>query len=448
VILPPPPYQELFDRSKAIGTLRIPTARVLLPLLRKSRYKGAHGGRGSGKSHFFAQLLVERCIAEPGMRAVCIREVQNTLAQSSKQTIEYWIRELKVGSLFDVTREHIKTPGGGLIIFQGMQDHSSESIKSLEGFKIAWVDEAQSLSERSLSLLRPTIRAPDSEIWFSWNPTRDNDAVDKFLRGPEAVADASMIVVQVNWRDNPFWTDELEAERQTELARYPERYPHTYEGEYAGAFEGAYFAKLLTEAKLKKRIGVVTPDPLLPVRAFHDIGGSSAKADAYAIWIVQWVEDRILVLDYYESVGQVLAHHTNWMRSNGYEDAINYLPHDGARPDGTERKSYEDHWREAGFKVEPPIKNQGTGAAPLRIEAVRRLGPKLWFNEETTRKGRLTLGFYHEKRDSRRNIGLGPDHDWSSHCADAFGLMAICYKEPRSSANFNRRIVYENQGYV
>jgi len=412
-----------------LSTLQIPTAKVFEPLLQPARYKGAWGGRGSGKSHFFGELLVEECLRTPGTRAVCIREVQKTLAQSSKRLIETKIEALGLGASFKVLNDRIQTPGDGLIIFQGMQDHSAESIKSLEGFRIAWIEEAQTLSARSLSLLRPTIRADGSEIWASWNPTRKQDAVDAFFRGPEG-APAGAVIVKANWRDNPWWGDVLEGERQLELMRYPERYDHTYEGDYARAFEGAYFAGLLSEAKRKGRIGRVSADPLLPIRAFHDLGGSGAQADAYTIWIVQWVGQEILVLDYYESVGQVLAFHVAWMRAGGYEKAINYFPHDGVNENNVTGKQYWDHWEDAGFNCEPPVKNQGRGAASMRIEAVRRLGPKMSFNETTTESGRQALGFYHEKKDEVRNVGLGPDHDWSSHAADAFGLMAICYEAP------------------
>src|ERR1700722_16475755 len=148
-----------------MSTLKIPTAKVFEPLLAPSRYKGLYGGRGSGKSHFFGELLVENCQAERGTLAVCLRESQRTLAQSSKRLIESKIAALGVGSQFKLFNDKIETPGDGLVIFRGMQDHTSESIKSLEGFRIAWVDEAQSLSARSLSLLRPTIRAEGSELW-------------------------------------------------------------------------------------------------------------------------------------------------------------------------------------------------------------------------------------------------------------------------------------------
>ena len=171
--------------TRALGAFKdIPTnaARVFTPLLESARYKGAWGGRGSGKSHFFGERVVIRCLGEPGLRVVCIREVQKTLAQSSKRLIEQKIIALGVGRKFRVLEEKIVTPGGGLIIFQGMQDHTAESIKSLEGYKIAWIEEAQTLSQRSLTLLRPTIRVPGSEIWASWNPRRKSDAIDELLR--------------------------------------------------------------------------------------------------------------------------------------------------------------------------------------------------------------------------------------------------------------------------
>jgi phage terminase large subunit len=377
------------------------------------------------------------------MLAVCIREVQKTLAQSSKRLIESKIEALGVTRDFDIQKDLIKTPGDGVIIFQGMQDHTAESIKSLEGFKRAWIEEAQTLSHRSLSLLRPTIRADGSEIWASWNATRKSDAIDDFLRlkKPDGA-----VVVHANWRDNPWFPKELEAERKLDLELYPDRYDHTWEGGYAKAFEGAYFAKLLQEARLQGRIGKVAADPLLPIRTFHDLGGSGATADAYTIWVFQWVDQEIRVLNYYEAVGQVLAFHVNWMRAQGYKDALVYLPHDGVNENNVTGKKYEDHWRDAGFDVQPPIKNQGRGAAMMRVEAVRRLGPKLWFNETTTEPGRDALGYYHERKDELRNVGLGPDHDWSSHAADAFGLMAVAYEEPSSTRAFNRPINYPQMG--
>ena len=137
------------------------------------------------------------------------------------------------------------------------------------------------------------------------------------------------------------------------------------------------------------------------------------------------------MIDYIEGVGQVLAYYVNELRSKGYGKVLCVLPHDGVNENNITGKRYEDHLRDAGFEVEV-IKNQGKGAASMRIEAVRRVFPKVWFNETTTEAGRDALGYYHERKDEDRNIGLGPEHDWSSHGSDAFGLMAIAYEEPRA----------------
>jgi phage terminase large subunit len=163
-----------------------------------------------------------------------------------------------------------------------MQDSTAESIKSLEGFDVAWVEEAQTLSARSLSLLRPTIRKDGSELWANWNPRRKKDAIDEFLRQKKP---DNAVVVKANWRDNPWFPAVLEGERQLDLQLYPERYAHIWEGEYAKAFEGAYFARHLEQARQQSRIGHVAVDPILPVKAFFDIGGAGHSSDAMAIWI-------------------------------------------------------------------------------------------------------------------------------------------------------------------
>ena len=402
--------------------LEIETAAVFEPLLYPARYKGGRGGRGSGKSHFFAELLVDTAICKPGLRAVGIREVQKTLKESAKKLIENKIQSLGVGSLFEVQYDQIRTPGGGTILFQGMKDHSAESIKSLEDIDIAWVEEGQTLSQRSLSLLRPTIRGDNSEIWFSWNPTRKSDAVDVFLRDQE---NAGAVVVESNWSDNPWFPKVLEAERQLDLKLYPERYSHTWEGAYATAFEGGYYAKELLEAKRGGRvIDNLVVDPLLRIYSFCDIGGAGQRADAFTMWIVQFINDKVHLLDYYESRGQSLEYHVNWLRDNGWGRSIIVLPHDGANANAVSGKQYKDHWSDAGFET-LVVKNQGQGAAMNRITAARRMFGRCWFEKSKTEAGRDALGFYHEKKDETRNIGLGPDHDWSSHAADSFGMIGI-----------------------
>jgi phage terminase large subunit len=370
-------------------------------------------------------MVVGAHVGNPGTRTVCIREVQQSLKESAKLLIEDKIQALHVGRYFEVQERRILSHGKGLIIFEGMKDHTAESIKSLEGFDRCWAEEAQTLSERSLALLRPTIRREKSELWFSWNPRKKSDAIDKFLREgkPE-----DAILVESNYRNNPWFPEVLEGERLRDLRIYPERYDHIWEGGYAKAFEGAYFAKGLVEAKVQGRIGRIAADPLLPLKAFFDLGGSGATADAMAIWIVQFVAREIRVLDYIEGVGQILAYYVNALREKKYKP-ICYLPHDGVNENNITGKRYRDHLEEAGFDV-IVVPNQGRGAAMMRVEAVRRIMPMCWFNEATTEPGRDALGYYHERKDEQRNVGLGPEHDWSSHAADAFGLMAICYEGP------------------
>src|SRR5665213_2506366 len=114
--------------SASLSILRIPTARIFEPLLQPARYKGAFGGRGSGKSHFFGEMLVETCLAERGTLAVCIREAQRTLAQSSKRLIETKIAALGLGHRFKVYSDKIETPGDGIIIFRGMQSYTFKAV--------------------------------------------------------------------------------------------------------------------------------------------------------------------------------------------------------------------------------------------------------------------------------------------------------------------------------
>jgi phage terminase large subunit len=381
--------------------------------------------------------MVAKALGNPGFRGVCIREVQKDLKDSAKKLITDKISAHGLGDRFDVQVAEIKTPGGGVIIFQGMQDHTAESIKSLEGFDVAWVEEAHSLSQRSLTLLRPTIRNDDSELWFSWNPTRKNDPVDHMFRGNgkiepgvEWTRPTDAIVVEANWVHNPWFPAVLVQERLDDLRLRPDQYEHIWDGGYSKVTEGAYFAADLLKAKAENRIGNVTRDPLMTVRAIWDIGGTGAKADACSIWIAQFVGREIRVLDYYEAQGQPLATHINWLREKGYGKALCVLPHDGSTNDRVHDVSFESALKQAGFEVQV-IANQGKGAAKARIEAARRRFPMIWFNATTTEGGREALGAYHEKRDEGRNIGLGPEHDWSSHGADAFGLMCVAYEEPQ-----------------
>jgi phage terminase large subunit len=376
--------------------------------------------------------------AGEGLRAICGREIQKSLKQSSKKLIEIKLTAYGLGEAdgFKVYNDRISTPGDGEIVFQGLQDHTADTIKSFESFHRFWGEEAQGIGKRSMGLIRPTIRWESarlgmaSELWWSWNPRRKLDAVDEMFRGSEKPTGA--IVIKANWQDNPWFPRVLNTERKDCLRLRPEEYPHIWDGDYATVLTGAYYAKALLEAQQQGRIGRVGPETLMTRQIFCDLGGTGNKSDAFAMWVAQFVGKEIRVLDYYEAQGQPLATHIEWLREQGYtKDRVHiWLPHDGETKDRVHDVSFESAFNQAGYKT-TVVPNQGPGAAKSRIEAGRRLLPVMWFNASTTEAGRQALGWYHEKKDEERNIGLGPDHDWSSHGADAFGLMCVSYEQPK-----------------
>jgi phage terminase large subunit len=226
--------------------LKINTPRWMMPILTSpsARYFGAYGGRGSGKSHGFAEMLIERCVTSK-VDAVCVREVQKSLGQSVKKLLENKIQEMGVSHLFDIQKTQITSHLGGVIIFQGMQNHTADSIKSLEGFDIAWVEEAQSISQFSLDILRPTIRKPGSQLWFTWNPRFETDAIELLLRGPNP-PDGS-VVVPVNFEDNPWFPDILQKEMEYDRRRDPDKYLHVWQGQYVQNSETRVFKNWVVE---------------------------------------------------------------------------------------------------------------------------------------------------------------------------------------------------------
>ena len=176
-------------------------------------------------------MLIKEHIVNQNTRSVCVREIQKSLSQSVKRLIEMKIEELGVSHLFEVQQSLIKNRlGDGMIIFQGMQNHTADSIKSLEGYNRAWCEEAQSLSQRSLDLLRPTIRCPGSELWFTWNPRFETDPIDSLLRSDKAPNGA--LVREVNYTDNPWFPDVLREEMEYDRLRDNDKYSHVWLGKY------------------------------------------------------------------------------------------------------------------------------------------------------------------------------------------------------------------------
>lgn len=424
-------------------TLGIDLPAKLVPVFTgPAMYRGAYGGRGSAKTRSFAKMAAVQGVrfAQANMPGVivCGREFMNSLDESSLAEVkgaiasEPWLAER-----YDVGEKYVRTRDKRIeFAFIGLR-HNLDSIKSKSRIRLLWVDEAEPVSDTAWNKADNTVREEGSEVWATWNPERKNSATHKRFRVDPP---AESKIVELNWRDNPWFPETLNKKRLADKEKRPDQYAHIWEGDFVTVVEGAYYAAALTEAKTQGRIGNVSRDPLMTVRAFWDIGGTGARADARSIWIAQFIGREIRVLNHHVTVGQPLAADVEWLRANGYGSALCILPHDGATHDRVYDVSYESALKEAGFEV-VVVPNQGRGAAMMRIEAARRLFPSIWFNEKTTEAGRDALGWYHEKRsEDDRNIGLGPNHDWSSHDADSFGLMCVVYEEPEIKKEAKRPV--------
>lgn len=411
--------------------------RAFKSLLYPARYKAAYGGRGGAKSHFYGEQLILRAFREP-TRWACIREVQNTIRDSVRQLLVDKISKFGLEAYFDVKEREIVGANGSLIVFKGMQAYNAENIKSLEDFDGAWVEEAQTLSEKSLRLLRPTIRKDGSEIWFSWNPRNDTDPVDKFFRGKEPPKSAA--IVEVGWRDNPWFPDVLREEMQHDYATDPEMATHVWGGGYEIVSEAAYYARLIARAEREGRIGDFPYDPSLPVDTAWDIGID----DYTSIWFIQNDGFEPRVIDFFETSGAGLQEIVRAAlpemnpdamarfaalgelgRAQPFRYGLHYLPHDiKVREWGAEGRTRIETMAGLGFPYSTI--RVGVQTRPEdRIAAARKVLPAFRFN----RTSRVMAGVRHLQRFSRRlhremNVYTGPLHDEHSHAADSFGEYA------------------------
>ena len=413
------------------------------PLQDHARYIGAYGGRGGAKSHYFAEKLILRC-ASRKTRAACIREVQVTIKDSVRQLLIDKIQKFGLGHYFKVTEREITAPNESLIVFKGMQSYNAENIKSLEDFDIAWVEEAQTLSAHSLKLLRPTIRKDESELWFSWNPRHDSDAVDMFFRGGSKRR--GMVSVEVNWRDNPWFPEVLKMEMEDDYEDDPEMAEHVWGGGYQIITEGSYYARLMLKAEQDGHVGHFPYLDYLPVHTAWDIGVD----DYTAVWFIQEDGLEARIIDYYElsnggledvvndtfpelnpDVNLTAAGLIEIGREKPYEYGTHYMPHDiMVREWGMGAKTRYQTANEFGLK---PI-NRGVAVGPIeRINAVRALFPQLRFNDtKRVRLGIKRINRYHRKWNDSMQTYTVPEHDESSHGADALGEFAVnCSIKPK-----------------
>lgn len=416
-------------------TAAFPVARALVPLLQPARYKAAYGGRNGMKSHFFADYIVARCL-QGRTRVVCLREVQATLRDSVRQLIIDKISARGVAHLFRVLVDEIRGPFGSLIIFRGMQSFNAENLKSLEDFDIAWIEEAQTISARSLRILRPTIRKDGSEILASWNPRHDTDPIDVFLRQrpPE-----NAIVVPVGWQDNPWLPQVVRDEIRHDFKTDPEMAEHVWNGGYEFISEAAFYAAAIKRAEQSGRLGYFPAKPGLPIHTAWDIG----VADYTAVWFLQEGVNCVDVVDYWETenegaeqiVAQALPEYcpdtqqaarqlVEIDRPRPFRYGNHYLPHDvRVREWGRGARSRVEALLALGLRN---IVKGSAAAHEDQVAAVRAVLPYCRFHQTP----RVMLGLRRLRRYRRgwnKLLGVytGPLHDENSHGASAFATYAF-----------------------
>ncbi len=207
-------------------------------LFTPSRYKAMYGGRGGGKSRSVATALVLHAFQRPE-RVLCAREVQKSIKDSVKRLLDDEIERLGLRAFFESTETEIRGKNGSLFIFAGLRGNAA-GIKSLEGVTKAWVEEAATISQGSLDTLVPTIRAKNSEIWFTWNPDLATDPIDMMFRGPDG-APPSTILLEINHEHNRWFPDVLEAEMEYTRSRDTDKYLHVWRGQYRQNSEARVF---------------------------------------------------------------------------------------------------------------------------------------------------------------------------------------------------------------
>lgn len=386
------------------------------------RYKVAYGGRDGGKSWSFARALLLQGAEQP-LPTGCFREVQKSIKDSVHQLLSNQIEELGLTGFYDILRDEIRGENGTFFRFAGLSAQTRDSIKSFEGLKRAWVEEAQSVSKRSWEILIPTIRAPDSEIWASFNPDLDtDDTYQRFVVNTPPNAKS----VQINFYDNPWKSKALDAEREHLKVTDPDAYSHVYEGHCRAAVEGAIYYKEVSALRSSGRIANVPYDPLLKVHAVWDLGYD----DFMSILLVQRSSSEIRVIRYIEDRHRTLADYDADLRGLGYNWGTFYLPHDGRARDYKSGRSAQEILTALGRNVEI-VEDIGLEEG---IRAARHIFPRCYF-DKTEATGLVNrLGRYRRKVNEQTGAGGAPVHDEHSHGADGFRYLAVVADQLQNNA--------------
>lgn len=415
-------------------------------LFKPKRYKVLYGGRGGAKSWGIARALLIQAANKP-LRILCARELQNSIDDSVHQLLEDQIEKLGLSHFYEVQRTSITGINGTQISYEGLRQNTNK-IKSYEGVDIVWIEEAQAVTKKSWEILIPTIRKDGSEIWISFNPEfEDDETYERFVLSPPK----SACVVEVSYKDNPWFPDVLEQERLDLKAKDEDSYDHVWGGQCRKWLEGAIYADELRDCFDSSRIGLVEYDPELPVFTAWDIG----HTDDTAIWWYQIAGNEIHIIESYAKSGgspshfssQILGRKTTVDIIDGeitvkkgdlipdiehrtkYKYETHWLPHDArAKTLAAHGKSTQQQLQSAlGYivRITPNLSREDG------IKTARSTFHKCWFDKEKCSEGLKALRKYRrEVQKDEVSLRATPKHDWTSHYADAFRYLSIAWSQP------------------
>jgi phage terminase large subunit len=347
------------------------------------------------------------------MRVLCCREVQKSIKESVHTLLVEQIQKLELGYFYTVTESEIKGVNGSIFRFTGLAQHTVESVKSFESIQIAWIEEAQTVSKKSWDILLPTIRLSDSEIWISMNPELDTDeSWTRFILNTPP----NSMCVEINYFDNPWFNDVLEAERQQCLRTDPKNYDNIWLGKPKSVIEGAIYADEVLQMLTEHRVTLVKPDPVMKSHIVVDLGWN----DAMAIIVAQRVGSECRITHYIEETHQTLDWYSSELRKLNLNWGKLWLPHDAVQKDYRTGKSAAEIMTQLGWDVEViPI-----GDVEHGIRLARMLMPRVWLDKDNTVRLQECLKRYRRTINSTTNHPGSPLHDSYSHGADAFRYLA------------------------
>jgi phage terminase large subunit len=409
--------------------LQIPPKLIPVFNAKDVRYRGAYGGRGSAKTRTFALMTAVQGyrigMSGNSGQILCGREFMNSLDDSSLEEVKSAIRSVPwLEDYYELGEKYIRSKDGRInYVFAGLR-RSLDALKSKAKLVLAWIDEAETVSETAWRKLIPTVREHDSEIWVTWNPESKESATHKrFRQDPPS----NSAIVEMNWQDNPWFPSVLEQERLEDKAKRPDIYDHVWEGDFLVHAEGAYYNVEMREAKEQERIRIVNYETGIPVVTAWDLG----VGDSTAIWFAQFHGPEIRIIDYYESSGVGLDHYARVLQDKGYIYGEHILPHDVRVKELGTGKSRLETLESLGIR---PVTIAPQLMVDDGIQAVRSMLKNCWFDAERCDRGIDALRQYHREYDDNGKVWRSrPAHDWASHGADAFRYLAVGYRPAQTN---------------